>query len=56
MCEYEDIEMEPTKTFNVRFTVPESWDSLEVINIMIQDFYANNSESYTDGNITVEIN
>ena len=37
---------ELTKTFNVKFTIPKSWDSLEVLNTMIQDFYANNSESY----------
>ena len=47
---------ELTKTFNVKFTIPKSWDSLEVLNTMIQDFYANNSESYPKGEIKAEIN
>ena len=46
---------ELTKTFNVKFTIPKSWDSLEVLNIMIQDFYANNSESYSDGEMTATL-
>ena len=28
---------ELTKTFNVKFTIPKSWDSLEVLNTMIQE-------------------
>ena len=48
-------QMNPTKTFNVKFTIPKSWDSLEVLNTMIQDFHANNSESYPENKMKAEI-
>ena len=43
------------KHFFVLFHVPATWDEKDVLNTMIQDFYAMNSQVYNEGDMRAEI-